>query len=139
VSVDQAAQVVYLLLVAAGGGGFMALILTLRPQRRRINAGASSDEANAASVLSGAALDMVREARSEAEAARRETAEVRGLLTAERESHDQTRRDARALSRKVDDLERHVDRLTRLISAAGIDLPPNLDPRQGGHFDKETP
>lgn len=135
----EAVRVVFVGLVGASGGGLGWLLLTYRAQRRRIDAGASSDEANAASTLSGAALDMVKDAREEAKAARLEVAELRGLLTAERDTSDALRRENTVLRGDLADLRhdmteqgRHVDRLVRLIQAAGIELPSELDPRRGG-------
>lgn len=128
----ELAKAAFLALLGSGGAGLVYLVLTLRPQRRKIDAGASSDEANAASTLSGAALEMVREARAESRAARLETAECRGQITAERAISDQLRRDNADMHESLTELRRHVDRLVRLIQAAGIELPAELDPRQGG-------
>lgn len=132
-------RALFIALVAGGGGGLGWLLVTYRSQRRRIDAGASSDEANAASTLSGAALAMVREAREEGAAARREVAEVRGQLKTSREVEDRLRQENSDLREQLREVQRHVDRLVRLIQAAGIDLPAELDPRRGGDLDKETP
>jgi hypothetical protein len=132
---DTATELVkalFIALVAGGGSGLAWLLVTYRSQRRRIDAGAQSDEANAASKLSGAALDMVREARAEASAARREVAELRGMLTAERQVVDELRHENTSLRTMLAEQGRHVDRLVRLIQAAGIELPSELDPRRGG-------
>lgn len=137
--IADAVRLLFVGLVGASGGGLLWLLLTYRTQRRRIDAGASSDEANAASTLSGAALAMVREAREEAAAARREVADVRGQLTAARAVEDGLRTDNNGCREQIADLRhqlaeqgRHVDRLVRLIQAAGIELPAELDPRRGG-------
>lgn len=124
-------RALYTVLLGIGGGGGLFLLLTYGPQRRKINAGASSDEASAASVLSGAALDMVREAREEAAGAKAEAVEARKETAA-------VRRELGAAHDEIQDLKRHVDRLVRLIQAAGIDLPASLDPRRGGRLEGET-
>lgn len=133
--------------VLVGGGGVYGLrwVFTLRETRRSIGAGASAEEANAAATMSDVhmrwvieARDEAKEAKAEAATARRESAEVRGMLDGERDVTDRLRRENGALHAEIAELRRHVDRLTRLIQAAGLDLPISLDPRQGGSFDDPT-
>lgn len=65
------------LLIAVVASGVMVKLLTLRQDRRKIAGEASSQEANAASVLTGASLQMVEAAQRDAAAARKEAGEIK--------------------------------------------------------------
>lgn len=64
------------LVLALIGSGVLIKVLTLRQDRRKIAGDASAQEANAASVLSGAALQMVNAAQATATAADKRASEA---------------------------------------------------------------
>ena len=68
-------------------------------------------------------------------------AQLRGELEAEQSAHSEAGRQNSRLLARVADLERTVERMSRLLASAGLELPPSLDPRLGGDLDpgKGTP
>jgi septal ring factor EnvC (AmiA/AmiB activator) len=60
---------------------------------------------------------------------------LRAELEAEERAHDATKQENTTLRQRLADVEQTVERMSRLLSAASIELPPSLDPRQGGNLD----
>ncbi len=86
------------LLVSAGFAALVVQLLLVRQTRRKIDGEATENEANAASTLSGAALNMVERSQQEASSAKEEAVASReeqnrlwGLLNVERWERNQDR------------------------------------------------
>lgn len=139
---NQGVRLAIQVLITAGTTGLIYLLLTLRPQRRRINAGATSEEATAASTLSGAALVMVQNADDRATRAEKAADKARRDLAATELRADQLERDLRrseaereeqirALNERVDELEDEVSNLLgrerdleQAMTVQGVTPPP---------------
>ena len=95
------------LALALVASGIMVKLLTLRQDRRKIAGEASSQEANAASVLTGASLQIVEATQRDALQARREATEAReeaARYRKESEAKDERHR------QEVEALERNLNR-----------------------------
>lgn len=110
--------------------GLLVALLTLRPQRRQINAGAKKDEATAADLLTGKALEMVDHAHAEASAAKDEAIAARTEATAARKEAEHARSEAGEAVRVSMECAAEVMRLTGVIHtyetfilAEGLELP----------------
>lgn len=128
-------------LIAVGTSGLLYLFLTYRQQRRRIDAGATADEATAASTLSGAALLMVQNADARAERAEKaaETARA-GTREAVKRANDLEDR-CEELEHRCEDLEDEIGKLLRretdledAMRTNGVEPPPR---RRG--YDQRPP
>lgn len=117
--------------LTGGIGGLIVYLLTLPQRRRKISAGASVEEAQAATTLSGEALRWVNEARAEAAAARHDADECRRAQHAAEERH---RDEVGDLGDRIDMLERRERDLEDVIRAAGLDVPP----RRRGYDQRPT-
>lgn len=128
---NETARLLVQLLASAGVTGLVFLVLTMRQQRRKIDAGATNEEANAASTLSGAALKMVTDADNRAGAAEARAASA--WVEA-----DTLRRELVVERGRVDDLERRERDLEAVIRELGGTVPParrayDQRPTGGGH------
>lgn len=134
--VDEVATMTFLnsvlfpLLTAAVTSGLIISLLTLRSQRRQINAGAKKDEATAADLLTGKALAMVDHAQAEAAAARAEAIAARQEATAARKRAEEAEEHAAESARLSLDCATEVMRLTGVVRtyetfilAHGLDIP----------------
>jgi len=117
-------------ITATVASGIVVGLLTLRAQRRQINAGASAQEATALDVLTGTALKMVQDARSESLAAKSEAIQAREDATAARRRAEAAEERAADAARAATDCARQVmecsaysHTLEGLLVGAGIPLP----------------
>lgn len=74
--------------ISLGGAGLVVQLLLLRQNRRKIAGEASTNEANAASTLSGAALKMVENAQKAQQKAEQERDEANDKLRQRTEEYD---------------------------------------------------
>lgn len=142
----EAYQTVINGLLAIGGISGVVSLLLIGPRRRRIDAGATKEQAEAAATLTGAAAKMVNDAQDDATKARQEAQAAweranRAEAHARRAENRAERVEAQAevLSRRLREAEdrlaaaqlRERD-LERVLIAAGIDVPPR---RRAGEVD----
>lgn len=107
--------------LTGGIGGLLVYLLTLPQRRRKISAGATIDEATAASTLSGEALRWVEEARTEARQARTDAIAARDDAVG---IEVRLRRELEIERGRVDDLERRERDLEDVIRQLGGRIPP---------------
>lgn len=116
------------LVIALGGAGLLVQLLLLRQNRRKIAGEASTNEANAASTLSGAALKMVENAQANQREAedRADRAEAR-LVERQAEFDARRERDAQELERRawrIHHLEMRVAVIVHALRQLGVEPPP---------------
>ena len=104
--------------VAAVTSGLVLGLLRIGPDRRKIGSEANLSDANAASLLTGSALEMVESAQREATAARSEA-------HAARQSADRAWRRVRVLERAMSDAHVPVPPDDAPDPTNGIALPPH--------------
>lgn len=113
--------------LTGGIGGLLVYLLTLPQRRRKIDAGATVEEATAASTLSGEALRWVDEARTEARQARADAVAAQTQAAAARRDSLAVEERFRALleieRNRVDDLERRERDLEDVIRDLGGTVP----------------
>ena len=119
------------IVLALIASGVAVKLLTLRQDRRKIAGEASTQEANAASTLSGAALQMV-------EAAQRSAREAEGRATAANKTTDELRQDNeklwKALNRarwEIHWLKAQEEVLVAALKRANIIVPEAPRPENG--------
>jgi len=95
--------------------GIFALF-TLRQSRRKLGAEADKAGVDATAVLTGEAMEMVREVRDQAKEARQQAMEARQEAAEARRQYLET-------SHRMEACERHVKRLEHMIQNLGGDPP----------------
>lgn len=124
------------LAISLGGAGLLVQLLLLRANRRKIAGEATSNEANAASTLSGAALKMVENAQQkEREAEARAHAAQASREALQREYDARRARDGQTIEDQAWALHHKAMREQVLIAAleqAGIVVPPEPSYRRDG-------
>lgn len=146
---DQLVTIAVQLLITAAGGGILVKLLTLRQDRRRIVGDATKAEANAATTLTGGALELVesvrqdvRDARTELRATKAESETLRGECGQLRQQLFEARRDADELRLRIRSLESREEDLERILVDAGLPIPPRrraYDERPGRPPTVEAP
>lgn len=116
---------VVLALIASG---VAVKLLTLRQDRRKIEGEASTNEANAASTLSGAALQMVQAAQNSASAAEVRAVNAQTAAAAARSEADDLWKELNKARWKIYLMEMREDVLEGILGRAGIELPPRPAP-----------
>lgn len=112
------------LLISLGGAGLLVQLLLLRQNRRKIAGEASTNEANAASTLSGAAMKMVENAQAKEHEAEQRADRI------QKEFEDRRDADGRELevrAWRIHHLEMRNAILESALTQAGIDVPPEPD------------
>lgn len=112
------------LAIALIASGVMVRLLTLRQDRRKIAGEASTQEANAASVLTGASLQMVEASQKSAHDAHQEAQDAREELTTARQANQQLATELNRARWKIYSLEVQEAILEAALTEAGVKIPP---------------
>lgn len=114
--------------ISLGGAGLLVQLLLLRQNRRKIAGEATATEANAASTLSGAALQMVENAqKKEREAESRVDILTERQAVKDREAEDRRESDARELEARawrIHHLEMRKAILENALRQVQVEIPP---------------
>lgn len=105
------------LVLAIIASGFLIKVMTVRQDRRKIAGDASASEANAASVLTGASLQMVEVAQRDAHESKRDAHEAR-------EEVEKVWKELNRARWRIHHLEAREAVLESIIRQAGVVVPP---------------
>ena len=112
------------LLISLGGAGLVVQLLMLRQNRRKIAGEASTSEANAASTLSGAALQMVENAQVSAREADTRADKAYEEAQVQRAENERLWTELNKARWKIHHLEMREAILEGALKQANIDVPP---------------
>lgn len=115
------------LLISLGGTGLLIQLLLLRPNRRKIAGEASTNEANAASTLSGAALQFVENAQQQGREADARAKEAYDELEKSRHDNESLWAELNRTRWRVHHLEMREAILEGALRQAKIPVPPAPD------------
>lgn len=132
--------ILQLVITAVGTSGIFGL-LTIKQSRQKLRAETDKAGVDATAVLTGEAMEMVKEVRDQAKEARTQASEARSeaaTATAEaRQAHmdaQEARVQFREAQRRMSAMERHLTRLEEMIRSLGGD-PPRFVWPQGNDSD----
>lgn len=117
--------------VALVASGLLVKLLTLRQDRRKIAGDASSAEANAASTLSGAALQMVEAAQKSAREAETRAAAANTNADEGRKENERLWKELNKARWEIHWLRAQEEVLEAALRRAGIAVPPAPRPAEG--------
>lgn len=111
------------LLISLGGAGLVVQLLLLRQNRRKIAGEASTNEANAASTLSGAALQMVENAQNSAREADTRADKAHAEAETQRAENERLWAEMNKARWRIHSLEMRESILESALKQAGIPVP----------------
>ena len=124
------------LLVSLGGAGLLVQLLLLRQNRRKIAGEASTNEANAASTLSGAAMKMVENAQAKEHEAEQRADRIQREYEERREADG---RELEARAWRIHHLEMRQAILENALAQTGQEVPPEPDYAPPGQIPPPAP
>jgi hypothetical protein len=124
------------LLVSLGGAGLLVQLLLLRQNRRKIAGEASTNEANAASTLSGAAMKMVENAQAKELEAEQRADRIQVEYEARREADG---RELEVRAWRIHHLEMRQAILENALRQGGVEVPPEPEYEIPSHLKAPPP
>lgn len=118
-------------LVALIASGLAVRLLTIRQDRRKIAGEASTNEANAASTLSGAALQMVEVAQRSAREAEMRSSQANDKADSTRRENERLWRELNKARWEIYWLRAQEEALEAALRRADIKIPPPPTPENG--------